>query len=221
MDNVWIVIPAFNEEKYIHSVIDNVKLICEKIVVVIDGSTDSTYEICNNLGVKVLIHRTNLGKGAALRTGCEYAVNNGAKKIIMMDSDGQHNPNKIVSLVNKLNYFDVVFTYREKSNEMPLRFKFGNWFLSIVCKILFKVKLKDTQCGYRAFNSNVYSNLKWGSSGYVVESEIIKNVGKNNLSYCEIPIETVYLDKGKGTTIFDGVKIFFNIIKLRLDLINR
>jgi len=218
MNNVWIVIPALNESKYIKSVIENVKLHCKNIIIVDDGSVDNTSEICKSLGVNVIRHNSNKGKGVALMTGCEYALSQGANKIVVMDSDGQHDPKEIINIVDKLNHFNIVFTYRKRSKKMPIRFKFGNWFLSNVCKILFKVKLIDTQCGYRGFRSNVYGKLKWSSTGYVVESEMIKNVGKNNLSYCEVPIETIYFDNNKGTTVFDGIRIFCGMIKLRFNL---
>lgn len=215
MDKVWIVIPAFNESKYIKNVIVNIKKYCGNIVVVDDGSIDDTFNICKSLGIDLIKQVSNKGKGFALKNGCEYAIERGANKIILMDSDGQHDPKEIDNIIKKLDQFNVVFTYRKRSNKMPLRFKFGNWFLSNLCNLLFNVKLIDTQCGYKGFKCDIYDQLKWGSSGYVVESEMIQNVGRYRMSYCEIPIETIYLDNNKGTTVLDGIKIFFSVFRLR------
>ena len=77
---------------------------------------------------------------------------------------------------------------------------------------MYKIKLKDTQCGYRAFSAKAYKKIKWKSSDYSMESEMIANVGKHHLKYAEIPIQTIYSDKYKGTTIVDGIKIVFNML---------
>jgi hypothetical protein len=94
---------------------------------------------------------------------------------------------------------------------MPLVLKLGNWVINKSIKILYNLELKDTQCGYRAFNTNVYNKIKWKALDYSVESEIIANTGKNKLKYKEIPIKTIYNSRYKGTTVIDGFKIVFNM----------
>jgi len=180
-----------------------------------DGSRDRTYNVAKKEGVIVLRHMINLGKGAALKTGCDYVTQSGGKRIVTLDADIQHNPNRIPSFLDALDKSDVVFGYRIASKNMPQILKFGNWFISRTTKILFGLDLKDTQCGYRAFTTEAYKKIRWKVSDYSMESEMITNVGKFKLKYKEVPIETIYSDKYKGTTVIDGMKIIFKIIYWR------
>ncbi|MBW3020951.1 glycosyltransferase family 2 protein [Candidatus Woesearchaeota archaeon] len=214
--DVWAVIPAYNESKNIGNVLKEVKKYLKNIVVIDDGSKDNTYEVAKNENVIVLRQIPNKGKGAAMRKGCDYAIENGAQKIILMDSDGQHDPKFIPNFINSLNEVDLVFGVRKFSKKMPLLFRFGNSFLSGSIKVLYGFKLRDTQSGYRAFNSKVYRKIKWKSNDYSVESEMIARAGNNKVKSKEIPISTIYNDKYKGTTPWDGVKIFSNMIKWKV-----
>jgi glycosyltransferase involved in cell wall biosynthesis len=209
------VIPAYNEEKYIAAVIRKAKKYA-KIVVVDDGSSDKTISIAKKAGATVLQHAINLGKGAALKTGCDYAFQHGAKKIILIDSDGQHSSDEIPKFAKALDKNDIVFSYRTGSKKMPQVLKLGNWGLSIITSILFGVKVSDSQCGYRAFTADAYKSIRWQSAGFDADNEMIANVGAKRLKYTEIPIRTVYLDKYKGTTIIDGLKIGVRMVGIRL-----
>ena len=83
-------------------------------------------------------------------------------------------------------------------------------------QLLYNIKIKDTQSGYRAFSVEAYKKIRWRSSDYSMESEMIANVGKHKLKYEQIPIETIYTDRYKGTTVLDGVKIVFNMLWWRI-----
>jgi|TARA_B100001964_G_C14075245_1_gene527691 glycosyltransferase involved in cell wall biosynthesis len=207
--NQFIIIPSYNEAKTIGKVIDDVKRYSSNIVVVDDGSTDDTQKAAKD--VTILKHLTNMGKGAAMKTGVEYAIKKNAKQIIFIDADGQHEAKEIPHFLDALKDVDVVFGYRELNKKMPLVLKLGNWVINKSIKILYNLELKDTQCGYRAFNTNVYNKIKWKALDYSVESEIIANTGKNKLKYKEIPIKTIYNSRYKGTTVIDGFKIVFNM----------
>ena len=87
MNNVWAVIPAYNEQKNIGSIIKKTKRYVDKVIVVDDGSRDKTREIAEKSGAIVLRHIVNLGKGATLKTGCDFAVKKGAKFIVALDAD--------------------------------------------------------------------------------------------------------------------------------------
>ena len=212
----FAIIPAHNEENNISKVINEAKEYVSNIVVVDDGSKDNTSEEAKKQGVIVLNHIINLGKGAALKTGCDYAVMQGADEIIVLDADSQHEPSKIPDFLNELNEADVVLGYRKLSKEMPSILKFGNWFINKITRLLYGINLHDTQCGYRAFTADAYQKIRWKSSNYSMESEMISNIGKRKLKYKEIPIKTIYADKYKGTTIIDGIKIVCNLFWWRL-----
>jgi glycosyltransferase involved in cell wall biosynthesis len=213
--NVWVVIPAHNESKRVGSVIEKAKKYVKNVIVVDDGSKDDTEYVASRKGAIVLRHVINMQKGAAVKTGCDYALKKGAEKIVLVDADGQHNPNEIPKFLEALEEADIVFGYRRMNRNMPFVFRRGNWFLNRLVAGLFGIRLKDTQCGYRAFTANAYKKIRWRALDYSMESEMIANVGKNHLRYKEIPIETLYLDRYKGTTIIDGIKIALNLIKWR------
>jgi len=212
-EDIWVIIPAYNEGKHVGDVIDRTKKHIQNIIVVDDGSKDNTVEIAKKKGVIVLEHLLNMGKGTALKTGCEFALSKGAKIIIAVDADGQHDPVEIPNFINAVKEGnDIVFGYRKMSKAMPLVTKFGNWFISRMVWLLFEINLKDTQCGYRAFTADAYKKMLWEAKDYDVESEMIVKVGKNKLKYKEIPIQTIYSDIYKGTTVMDGIKIVSKMI---------
>ncbi len=207
-----VIIPAHNEEKHISKVIRNTQEYTKNIIVVDDGSTDNTFQEAKNSEVTLIHHKVNLGKGAALKTGCDYAILNGATSLIVMDADGQHDPKEIINFKTNLKENDIVFSYRIGKESMPKILKFGNWFISKVAKTLYGPALHDTQCGFRAFSAETYKKIRWESCDYSLESEMIANVGKNKLKYSQIPIATIYNDKYKGTTALDGIKIVLKMI---------
>ena len=213
--DVWVVIPVYNEEKTIRQVLSKVKSYNINIVVVVDGGKDNTYDVVLKEDVFVLRHIINLGKGSAMITGCDYAVAHGAKKIILMDGDGQHDPIFIPEFIKKLDKYDLVYGSREFSKKMPFLSKLGNIIISGVLKLLYKTDIRDTQSGYRAFNTIIYEKIKWNSQRYSVESEMIARASMNKISYTQIPISTIYHENYKGTSPFDGIKIVLNLLKWR------
>ena len=215
--NVWAVIPAHNEEKNVGNVIASVKRHCNNIVLVDDGSCDNTALIGEKAKIIVLKHIVNLGKGCALKTGCDFVVSHGAEIIIAIDADAQHDPNEIPNFVRAIvKDADIVFGYRKFNKNMPFILKIGNWGIGLFVKLFYNINLRDTQCGYRAFTSNAYRIIRWCASDYSMESEVIANVGRYGLKYTEIPIQTIYSDKYKGTTVLDGIKIVVNMLFWRL-----
>ena len=215
----YIVIAAYNEEKTISNVIKDIKKQgYNNIVVVDDGSKDKTYKIAKKENIIVLKHIINLGKGAAIKTGCEYSIKRGAEILILMDADGQHEPKEIPKFLEKIKKTDIVFGYRKFNKNMPKILKIGNLGLNLFTKLLFKINLRDTQSGYKAIKTRIYKKIKWASNDYSMETEIIAKVGKNKLKYSQIPIKTIYLDKSKGTTIKEGIKILKNMIKWKIKI---
>jgi len=216
-NKTFVIIPAYNEEKNISRVIDGAKEYTDNIIVVDDGSRDNTFQIAKTLNESAIVlrHKINLGKGAALKTGCEAAINLGAEKLVLMDADGQHDPNDIPKLVDKLEKenLDIVFGARQPNENMPTMMFLGNKILTKLINFFLNIKLTDTQTGFKALTSEAYKKLRWHSSDYSVETEMIVKAGKNNLRYGEVSIQTIYKDNYKGTTCIDGIKIFFNLIK--------
>jgi glycosyltransferase involved in cell wall biosynthesis len=150
--NYFVVIPAYNEAPRIGGVIRGVKKFIKNIIVVDDGSKDRTSEVARGVGVRVLRHRINLGKGAAMKTGVELALELGADRIILLDADGQHDPKHIPEFIEQLDKgFDIVFGSRNLSFGVPLVRYLGNKFGSIFISLVFKIYRSDMLCGYMAF----------------------------------------------------------------------
>ena len=208
----FVVIPAYNEAKRIGPVLRGVKKFTKNTLVVDDGSKDKTAEMAQKEGVKVIRHRLNLGKGAGMNTGVETAFDLGAEAIILLDADGQHDPKHLPEFIKKIDEgHDIVFGSRNLSFGVPLVRYLGNKFGSVLISLLFGIYRSDLLCGYIAFTEKAYLKIKWDSSRYGVETEIVARTGKNRLKYSEIPIATIYKDKYKGVTIFDAIGILFNI----------
>ena len=214
---VCVVIPAYNEENTISGIIAEAKKYSEDIIVVDDGSIDETYKLAKNSGAKVLRHVVNLGVGSATVTGNNYAVSGGFDIIVNLDSDGQHSASAISKGVELLEGggYDIVIGSRflESTKKMPVILKLGNRFLTLVNKTIFGSNITDTQSGFRIVTANAWKKLAPVSMGYSICSEISASIGTKRLKYAEIPIETIYLDSFKGTTIFDGIRIFASMLR--------
>ena len=211
----YIIIPARNEARTVASVVGTARSFGH-VVVVDDGSTDGTFDVAEDAGATVLRHIVNLGKGSALKTGCDFALREGAEKIVVIDADAQHDPQQIPEFLNQLHSHDVVFGFRAFSGEMPSILRFGNQFINSTVAFLYGISLNDTQCGYRAFSADAYKKLRWSATDYSVESEMVSKTGRKRLRYAQVPIKTVYLDSYKGTTVLDGIKIVLKMLWWRV-----
>ena len=219
-NNTVAVIPSYNEDKTINKVIEETLKHVSSVVLVDDGSKDKTEDVLENEyqgRLYYLRHPINMGKGAALRTGVRFAAKLGATRVVLLDADGQHNPQEIPRFLAKLNEgTELAIGARKKDGNMPFSMRSGNLFLSRLIQLLFGSHVEDTQSGYRAFEITNASKLIWKSNDYFVETEMLIRAEKNKLKVRELPIATIYHDSYKGTTFIDGIKIFFNIIKLRV-----
>jgi glycosyltransferase involved in cell wall biosynthesis len=136
MAKIFIVIPAYNEEKVIGKVIADIKKEgYRNIIVVDDGSTDKTEEVAKKKGATVLRHILNRGKGAAAKTGLEYAKSQNTDIVVTLDGDGQHNPKDIKKMIKKINDgYEVVLGSRflNKKNKMPIFNRLANFFANVL-----------------------------------------------------------------------------------------
>ena len=206
------VIPAYNEEAHIAAVVKGAQQFVQKVIVVDDGSHDSTRARAAAAGATVLRHVVNMGKGVALKTGFAAAAALGADVLVVLDGDGQHDVKDIPRFLTALQHADIVIGARQLNMAMPVVFKMGNFFLQKAFCILFNASISDTQSGYRAFRRGIYEQLTWQSHGYSVETEMLVDARKKGFTCVEIPIKTVYLNAVKGTTIIDGMLIFIDML---------
>ncbi len=162
----------------------------------------------------LLEHKINLGKGAALKTGCEYAFSHGADAVILMDSDGQHLVSDLPKFEEKLieGKYDVVFGSRNLNLGVPFVRYIGNKVASVIVSLMYGIYVSDLISGFRAITKSAYNKIKWESVGYGVETEMVVRIKKESLSYCEIPVATIYYDGYKGVSILDSFGVLGNLI---------
>lgn len=231
---IAIVIPARNEEKRIGAVLENALKARLKIVVVDDGSDDSTYGVISNFKASkkgksvtsgrdakltVIGHKINLGKGAAMKTGAQAAFQLGSDAVVFMDADGQHKVEDLPKFIEKFeDGYDLIFGSRNLSYGVPFVRYIGNKMASILIAFLFGIYISDLTSGYRAISKKAYEKIKWESAGYGVETEMVIKTGKYGLKHCEVAIETVYLDSVKGVTILDAFNILIDVIRWRIKI---
>jgi glycosyltransferase involved in cell wall biosynthesis len=192
------VLPAYNEENAIAKVLIKTERHVDKIVVVDDGSNDLTPEIAKRLGATVLSHGSNRGKGAALRTGIEYAKGQlEFDVLITLDSDSQHNPDEIELVAKPIlqGNADVVIGVRPmESGVMPRERIIGNKILDGVTNAASRGngKLHDTQSGFRAYSFAALKKIDFSQSNMAVESQTLVDAVSSGLRIEEVPISTTY-----------------------------
>ena len=152
--DIAIIIPAHNEEEGIAEVINGIKQLNERyeILVVDDGSTDNTYKLAAETGVKVIRHPYNKGYGAALKTGIRNVT---ADVVLFMDADMQHKPSDIKKLIQYIGEYDMVVGARTKKSKISLLRRPGKKVLSITANYLAGMKIPDLNSGFRALKKNV------------------------------------------------------------------
>ncbi|MFH0819663.1 MAG: glycosyltransferase family 2 protein [bacterium] len=213
---IAIIIPAFNEEKNIGQVVEEVKKIVPWVIVVDDGSVDGTAQLAKEKNAEVLKHLVNSGQGAALKTGTEWAVSRGAEIIVHFDADGQHLADDIKVLVEPIikNEADVVLGSRflKKDVKTPLTKKYlilwpaiiFNWFLT-------GVKLTDAHNGLRALNREAWQKISLTQPRMAHNTEILSEIRRNKLYFKEVGVTVLYQDYGQG--LKGGLRIIKDLIK--------
>lgn len=176
MNGLCVLIPAYNAEATLRGVIEGVKRSRFDIVVVDDGSTDSTPRIVREMGVTLLRHPENRGKGRALRTGFNYVIEHGYEAVITIDADGQHDPADIPRFVElyRQGRPDIIIGSRAAQfNEMPWLRRFWNQLGAKAVSRLTKTPVSDSQSGYRLVRTDVIGDLQLTTSTYEMEMELL------------------------------------------------
>ncbi|MBN2412101.1 glycosyltransferase family 2 protein [candidate division KSB1 bacterium] len=217
INDVLILIPVFNEADNIEKLVFELSKYIDNhnIVVMNDGSTDSTGNIIRKLSVHIIEHAHNMGKGAALLTGLKYAKKAGYKWVITLDGDGQHQPRYISDFLRQIrnNKVDLLLGNRQnRTNRMPLHRILSNGITSIIVSLCAgNIRIHDSQCGYRAFRLDCIDPDIFSEQGFQFESEMILRLGKCRCKIKEIPIETKYGNEFSSINLFGDT---FRFIKL-------
>lgn len=197
---VLCAIPAFEEEVALGSVVLRARRHADAVVVVDDGSTDRTSEVARLAGATVLRHPANRGKGEAYRTFWEYAVKEGFDALVTLDGDGQHDPDEIPLLLERLKAGDdvVIGARWGSTTEMPLWRKLGKRVLDYGTAAAAEgpasqgMKLTDSQSGFRAYGRKALAAVAPQESGFSVESQILIDAHQAGLRIGETRIHCRY-----------------------------
>jgi glycosyltransferase involved in cell wall biosynthesis len=218
--DVWIVVPAYNEAAVIGEVIADLRSVFDHVVCVDDGSQDDTGAIALRAGAHLVRHPVNLGQGAAIQTGIEYARSQpGAEVFVTFDADGQHRVKDVMRMIDKLTAEDVDivigtrFADQGVHSEVPLLKRIVLRTAVWLSPRSRRLNLSDAHNGLRVFNRKVAGGLDIAMSGMGHASEIIALVDENNWRVTEEPVEILYTDysKSKGQPLVNGVNIVFDV----------
>ncbi len=196
---VCVVIPVLNEEEHIAQVVTDVRRFGFEVVVVDDGSKDSSGELARAHGAHVLRHPTRLGKGASLRDGFQYAVSKDFDAIIAMDGDGQHSPEDLSIFVKKFEedpQCGIINGSRMSScANMPKVRLYTNRLMSALISWVCRQRIPDTQCGFRLIRADVLGRVTLRSTGFQIESEILIEAARSGFKIETVPVQTIYSDE--------------------------
>jgi glycosyltransferase involved in cell wall biosynthesis len=215
---VWIVIPAFNEAAVIGEVVADVRAVFDNVVCVDDGSSDGTGELARRAGAHLVRHPINLGQGAAIQTGVEYARRQpGARIFATFDADGQHRVRDLAAMVERVRAGDVDIVIgtrfaRSDGNRPPFLKALVLQTAARLSRRGRRLGLTDTNNGLRVFNKKVADGLDITMSGMSHANEFIMLIAENHWRVAEEPIEVLYTEysKSKGQPLLNGVNIIFD-----------
>lgn len=218
INTVVAIIPAYNEERFIGSVVLMTRRFANTVIVVDDGSIDATAEVAEAAGAKVLRHPNNRGKAQALNTAFQAARDYSPDVIVTLDADGQHRPEELATVIQPVmtGEADLVIgsRYLKRSCQVPRHRIWGHMFFNWLTRIASGVYASDSQSGYRAFSARAISCAKFHSQGFSAEIEMQFIAGQRALKVVEVPVTVRYTDKPKRPVFKQGLQVLNGALKL-------
>ena len=217
-----ILIPALNAEPYLGAVVEGCGKVSDvPVLVVDDGSSDATGRVARDAGAEVIRHEVNLGKGAALKTGFQVALERDCAAVVTIDADGQHLPSEIprffeewertsadLIIGSRSHLFDGMVRRRRAANQ------FSAWAISTVSG----VKLTDSQSGFRLYSRRLIDEVTIRTNGFEAESEVIVRAGRGGFRIESITIALEFVD-GLSTShyrpVADTARIVWTVARTR------
>ncbi len=211
---IIIGMPAYNEEKYIGSMVTLVKQYADEVVVADDGSIDRTVLVAELAGATVIQHGENMGYGAAIQDIISMAKKKNADVLVIIDADAQHNPDEIpvfIKAVSEGNDLVIGSRKMQTQSNIPIYRRIGQRVLLFFTNILSGEKLTDTESGFRAYSRKALVELVLKERGMAISAEMVSVATAKGLIITEVPISVTYT--GDGSTI--------NPVKHGMGVLNR
>jgi polyprenyl-phospho-N-acetylgalactosaminyl synthase len=220
--SIWVVVPAYNEAAVIAQVVGELVRCGYDVVVIDDGSTDATGAKAAVAGATVVAHPINLGQGAALQTGLQFALLQGADYIVTFDADGQHRSGEVdrllESLVNAKADFALGSRFLGTSIAMPalrrILLKAATWFTCVTTGL----RVSDTHNGLRAMTRRGATAITLRQNRMAHASELLDQIARSGLGYVEVPVTIEYspYSLAKGQRLGDSIRILVDLSAQRL-----
>ena len=215
---IIVAMPAYNEEKYIGTLVLRAKRYADEVIVVDDGSADNTADIARLAGAIVIRHPENRGYGAAIKSLLAEGKARNADILVLLDADSQHNPAEIPALIQPLSQgYDIVIGSRElrNGNHAPAYRRMGQKVLLHMTEFLSGEKLTDSESGFRAFSRKALETLKLNENGMAISAETIAAASEDGLKITEVPISVIYnKDSSTLNPVSHGVGVLVRILAM-------
>lgn len=221
---ILVIIPCYNEASVIRQTVTQVLDAGYEVAVIDDGSDEDILQSLEGLPIHYLKHAVNLGQGAALQTGMEYALSQGAEIVVHFDADGQHQIEDMPIMLEPLllGKTDVVLGSRfinpSHVKDVPLRRKLLLKMARYTNLLFTGLWLTDAHNGFRALNRKAMQTIRITENKMAHATEILRQIKANKLAYCERPTRVVYTEysKKKGQSLWNAVNIFIDLILNRV-----
>jgi len=222
LTGAWVVIAAYNGARAIGSVVAELASLPYRVVVVDDGSADETAEIAARAGAEVLRHPINLGQGAALQTGIDYALLRGASQVVTFDADGQHRPDDIAALLAALSAHDADFALGSRflgtAVDLPPLRRLMLRAATVFTRLTAGLDVTDAHNGLRAMTCRGAARVRLRQNRMAHASEILHQIAASGLRYVEVPVTIQYsrYSLAKGQRASEFVVILLDLFARRL-----
>ncbi|HEY2909103.1 MAG TPA: glycosyltransferase family 2 protein [Gemmataceae bacterium] len=217
-DDIWVVIPAFNEASRIRATLEELLPHQRDVVVVDDGSPDDTANVAKACGVWVVRHPINRGQGAALQTGIDFARLRGAAIIVTFDADGQHDPADIPALLAPVLSGEAEIALGSRflgtTVGMPLSRRIVLKLGVLFTRFASRIRVTDSHNGFRAFSRSAVDALRIRQDRMAHASEILDEIRRLGLRYREVPVTVRYTAAtlAKGQSSWNAVRIVWQFL---------